>query len=151
MADNMRDCTAITNASSARFRIVPSRPAGALQRAANAGRYALMASPTHRGRNCTRPSVLAIRTASTFSDTPAPAPVTVGSSSRSSRGASKADDPASSTINPMARDTSPFATAVNGGPNGAPGQTATTMNPAATIGWTLNANKSPTVAAGTTT
>ena len=75
--------------------------------------------------------------------------VTNGKSSSSSSGARIADDPARMTISPTAAPGLPFASAVKGGPYGAPGQTAIMTNPAATIGGASNIQSNATAAAGT--
>src|SRR5581483_10211717 len=49
-----------------------------------------------------------------------------------------AESPARITICPMAYGTSPRASAANGGPTGAPGQTARMRNPIETIGLASN-------------
>ena len=76
-------------------------------------------------------------------------PDTQGSSTCNSTGETIADDPARTTIRPTAIDTFARAIAANGGPNGAPGQTARMRKPAATGGLASNNISSAMAAAGT--
>ena len=68
-----------------------------------------------------------------------------------SKGERIADDPARITMRPTAEGTLPRAIAANGGPNGAPGQTARTRNPIASVGLAWNSSRRMTVTAGTST
>lgn len=76
-------------------------------------------------------------------------PDTHGSSRCSSTGETIADDAAKITIKPTATGTLARAIPANGGPKGAPGQTARMRNPAATAGLAANKMSSTMAAPGT--
>ncbi len=102
----------------------------------------------HSGSSWLTSSVVTTLTASTLS---CPSPATSRSRTTRSSGATIADEAARITIRPTATGSFLFAIAVNGGPYGAPGQTAAIRSPAATIGWAWKSISSATAAAGART